>query len=62
MNKKVEKWLKKMFRPAFGCAQHPNAGRNKQHVTTKNLDSAKSQQENIKKLSNQILGRVRSIN
>ena len=27
---KVEKRLKKMFRPAFGCAQHPKAGRNTQ--------------------------------
>ena len=29
-SKKVEKRLKKMFRPTFGCAQHPKAGRNTQ--------------------------------
>ena len=29
--KMVEKWLKKMLRPAFRCAPHPKAGRNKQH-------------------------------
>ena len=34
MNKKVEKRLKKMFRPAFGCAQHPKAGRNTQQKRT----------------------------
>ena len=28
----IEKWLKKMFRPAFGCAQHPKAGRNTQQT------------------------------
>ena len=33
--KKVKKRLKKRFRPAFGCAQHPKAGRNTQHMTTK---------------------------
>ena len=27
LTKKVEKRLKKMFRPAFACAQHPKAGR-----------------------------------
>ena len=30
--KKFVKRLKKMFRPAFGCAQHPKAGRNSQHM------------------------------
>ena len=30
--KKIEKRLKKMFRPAFGCAQHPKAGGNTQQV------------------------------
>ena len=30
--KKVEKRLKKRFRPAFRCAQHPKAGRNTQHT------------------------------
>ena len=29
--KKVEKRLKKRFRPACGCAQHPKAVRNTQH-------------------------------
>ena len=28
----VEKRLKKMFRPAFGCAQHLKAGRNTQQM------------------------------
>ena len=32
LTKKVEKRLKKMFQPAFGCAQHPIAGRNTQHI------------------------------
>ena len=30
MNKKGWKTAEKMFRPAFGCAQHPKAGRNTQ--------------------------------
>ena len=30
--KKVEKRLKKRFRPALGCAQHPKAGRNTQQI------------------------------
>ena len=30
--KKVEKRLKKMFQPAFECAQHPKAGRNIQQA------------------------------
>ena len=30
--KKVEKPLKKMFRPAFVCTQHQKAGRNTQHT------------------------------
>ena len=29
---KVEKRLKKMFWPAFGCCKHPKAGRNTQHL------------------------------
>ena len=29
--KKLEKRLKKMFRPVFGCAQHQKAGRITQH-------------------------------
>ena len=28
----VEKWLKKIFLPAFGCAQHPKASRNTQYT------------------------------
>ena len=32
LTKKVEKQLKKMFQPAFGCAQHPKAGQNTQHL------------------------------
>ena len=32
--KKVKKRLKKMFRPAFGCAQHTKAGRNTQQMET----------------------------
>ena len=38
--KKVEKRLKKMFRPAFGCAQHPKAGRNTQHIFTRSSSSS----------------------
>ena len=32
INKKGWKRLKKVVRPAFGCAQHPRAGRNTQHT------------------------------
>ena len=32
INKKVWKWLKKVFQPAFGCAQHPKAGWNTQQI------------------------------
>ena len=35
--KKVEKQLKKMFRPAFGWAQHPKAGQNTQHPNMERL-------------------------
>ena len=31
INKKCWKRLKKVVQPAFGCAQHPKAGRNTQH-------------------------------
>ena len=31
MIKKDWKHMKKVFRPAFGCAQHPKAGQNSQH-------------------------------
>ena len=33
--------MKKMFRPAFGCAQHPKAGRNTQHFLFANLNSSR---------------------
>ena len=36
ITKKVEKRLKKMFRPAFGCCKHPKAGRNTQQSFTSN--------------------------
>ena len=32
LNKKGWKTAEKMFQPAFGCAQHPKAGRNTQHL------------------------------
>ena len=31
--KKGLKQLKKVFQPAFGCAQHPNAGQNTQQIS-----------------------------
>ena len=37
LTKKVEKRLKKMFRPAFGWAQHPKAGWNTQHPNMERL-------------------------
>ena len=32
--KKVENSWKKVVQPAFGCAQHPKAGRNMQHASS----------------------------
>ena len=31
---------KEMFRPAFGCAQHPKASRNTQHPTLYQINDA----------------------
>ena len=37
LTKQVKKTAEKRFRPAFGCAQHPKAGRNTQQTATSYL-------------------------